>query len=51
MSLGGLFELIYQAMLPEFTVFGYTINLYSFFVFSCFVSVIIWFINNFTGRW
>lgn len=46
MSFDVLMDLCYQAMLPEFTVFGVTLNLWSLFVFSVVVSVIIWFINR-----
>lgn len=49
MTLQALFDLIYQAMQPTFTVFGVTINLWSFFVFSVVFSVIAWFIHRFYG--
>lgn len=47
--LSDIFSLIYQAMTVNFSVFGFTINLWQFFVFSIFMSlfVMIWryFIN------
>lgn len=49
MTLQTLFNLIYQAMTVNFTVFGFTINLFSFFVFSVVMSVIAWFIRRFFG--
>lgn len=49
MNLQNLFNLIYQAMTVNFTVFGFTINLFSFFVFSVVMSVIAWFIRKFLG--
>lgn len=48
-TLTTIFSLIYQAMTVNFTVFGFTINLYSFFVFSVVMSVIAWFIRRFFG--
>ena len=51
MTFQELMDLVFKAMQPTFTVFGVTLNLYSLFVFSVVISVIIWFLNNFTGRW
>lgn len=47
MSLQTILDLVYQAMQPKFSVFGFEINLWSFFVFSVVFSVIAWFIRNF----
>lgn len=48
-TLSTILNLIYQAMTVNFTVFGFTINLFSFFVFSVVMSVIAWFVRNFFG--
>lgn len=47
MSFQALMNLIYQAMQPSFTVFGVTINYWSFFVFSIGFSVVAWIIRRF----
>lgn len=49
MSFADLLNYIYQAMSVSFTVFGVTLNLWSFFVFSAIFSVVAWFIRNFFG--
>lgn len=51
MSFQSLMNLVYQAMLPEFTVFGVSTNLWSFFVFSVVFTIIAWFIHEFWGKW
>ena len=43
-------NLIFQAMQPEFTVFGVTLNLWSFFVWSIALSVVAIIINQIM-RW
>lgn len=40
MSFSDLISMIYQAMQPSFTVFGVTLNLWSFFVWSIGISVV-----------
>lgn len=50
MSFSELVSLIYQAMQPEFTVFGVTLNLWSFFVWSITISVVAFIINQIM-RW
>lgn len=50
MSFPDLVSLIYQAMQPEFTVFGITLNLWSFFVWSITISVVGIIINQIM-RW
>ena len=40
MSFADLVSLVYRAMLPEFTVFGVTLNLWSCFCWSIAMSVI-----------
>lgn len=40
MSFQDLISLVYQAMTVEFTVFGYTINMFQVFVFSITLSVV-----------
>ncbi len=50
MTFDALMELCYKAMLPRFSVFGVSLNLWSLFVFSVVMSVIIWFINK-ISRW
>lgn len=47
MTLQTLLDLIYQAMQVNFTVFGVSINLWSFFVFDVICCVVFWFIRNF----
>lgn len=40
MTFQNLISLVYQAMTVEFTVFGYTINLFQVYVFSITLSVV-----------
>lgn len=47
MSFQDLIDLVYTAMQPTFTVFGFEINLWGFFVFSVVMSVVAFFIRNF----
>ena len=49
MTLQNLINLVYQAMQPTFTVFGFTLNLWSLFVFSVVMGVIAWFLHKFFG--
>lgn len=49
MSFQNLIDLVYQAMQPSFTVFGFTVNLWSLFVFSVVMSVVAFFIRKFFG--
>lgn len=46
MSFASLMDLIYKAMQPKFTIFGVTLNYWSFFVFSVVISLFIWIVNN-----
>lgn len=40
MTFQNLISLVYQAMTVEFTVFGYTINMFQVYVFSITLSVV-----------
>lgn len=44
-----ILNLLYQAMNVPFTVFGFEFSLWSFFVFSVVMSVIVFFIRKFFG--
>mgnify|MGYP006886784846 CR=1 FL=1 len=50
MSFSALLDLVYKAMLPEFTVFGFTINMFQVFVFSISSSIAVFIIREFM-RW
>lgn len=47
MSFQDLIALVLTAMTVDFTVFGVTLSLYDFFVFSVFVSGVFWMIRFF----
>lgn len=50
MTFSDFVSLIYQAMQPSFTVFGVTLNLWSFFVWSVCISIVAFIIHQIM-RW